>query len=354
MNILVFGAGAVGRYLGGNLAQAGHQVVLVTRSGAKHINENGLTIHRPNRHDAGPIAVKPAALTSFSAAMGFAVEQGFTFDAILLAMKSYDVAAAVAEMEKYSDNLPEIITMQNGIDAEKPVVELVGKSGLTAGSLTTPVSFDRNDDIVEERANRGVAFASPDGSDRYLEIVELFQSAGIEALGVADYESLKWSKALVNMVGNATSAITNTRPGELYANRAIYKIEKQMLQEVVAVMRAKGIEIINLPGSSSKTLATVLKWLPDFLLKPILTRQVSRGRGDKMPSFNLDLAGGKSKSEVVFHNGAVAQHGADVGVKTPANQMLSDLLIAIASGEQDWEKFKGSPQALIDYFKSQI
>ncbi len=349
MNILVFGAGAVGRYLGGNLAQAGHRVVLVTRSGADHINQNGLTIHRPDRPDAGPIHVKPAALPSFSAAMGFAAENDFTFDTILLAMKSYDVAAAVAEMERHSPEagLPRIITMQNGIDAEKSVVELVGKSGLTAGSLTTPVSFDSRGDIVEERSNRGVAFSSPDGSGRYLQLVELFQAAGVNALGVADYESLKWSKALVNMVGNATSAITNMRPGDLYANRAIYQIEKQMLREAVAVMRAKGIEIINLPGSSSKTLATVVTWVPDFLLKPILTRQVSRGRGDKMPSFNLDLASGKTKSEVVFHNGAVAQHGEEMGVATPVNRALADLLLSIAAGERDWGEFNGRPEALV-------
>lgn len=347
MNILVFGAGAVGRYLGGYLAHAGHRVVLVTRSGADHINKNGLNIHRPNRPDEGPILVKPEALPDFSGAMAYASDNEFTFDHILLAMKSYDVEAAVAEIAKMSIEVPHIITMQNGIDAEKPVVELVGKSGLTAGSLTTPVSFDAHGDIVEERANRGVAFASPDGSDRYLQIVELFQSAGVEALGVSDYESLKWSKALVNMVGNATSAILDMPPGEIYQNRGTYQIEKRALLEAIVVMEAKGIEIINLPGSSSKTLAAVLKWLPDFILKPILTRQVSRGRGDKMPSFNLDLASGKLKSEVVFHNGAVAQHGGKMGVATPVNAALAELLTDIASGKWDWGEFKGRPDALV-------
>lgn len=344
MNILVFGAGAVGSYLGGYLAQAHHRVVLVTRSGADRINEHGLTMMMPDRPDNKPIHVRPEAFTSYRLAINFAEEQGFAYDFILLTMKSYDVESAVNEIAAVTPQPPTIITMQNGIDAERPVVNQFGKDALIAGSLTTPVSFDDNLNIVEERSNRGVAFASPNGSNEYEQVVKLFQAAGVSAIGVQDYQSLKWSKALVNMVGNATSAIVNRHPGKLYANSHIYQIELRMLKEALAVMAAKDIGVINLPGSPSKTLKRAIAWLPAFLLQTLLTRQVSRGRGDKMPSWQIDLAANKNKSEVVYHNGAVAQHGREAGVLTPVNWALNKILLEIATGQIDWKMYNGRPE----------
>ncbi|MEM8862242.1 MAG: 2-dehydropantoate 2-reductase N-terminal domain-containing protein, partial [Chloroflexota bacterium] len=206
MNILVFGAGAVGSYLGGYLANANHRVVLVTRSGSTRINEHGLTILMPDRRGSERIHVRPEAFTSYRQAVNYASEQGFEYDFILLTMKSYDVESAVNEIVAYTPEPAKIITMQNGIDAEMPVVNQFGKDGLIAGSLTTPVSFDDSLNIVEERSNRGVAFASPNGSREYKQTASLFKAAGLSAIGVRNYRSLKWSKALVNMVGNGTSA----------------------------------------------------------------------------------------------------------------------------------------------------
>lgn len=346
MNILIFGAGAVGSYLGGYLAQAGNTVTLITRSGAERINESGLTVLLPNQRNANRILVHPTAFPSYRQAVNHSAENGITFDYILLTMKSYDVESAVNEIVAFSPDPPKIITMQNGIDAEAPVVEQFGVDAVTAGSLTTPVSFDESMSIVEERADRGVAFASPNGSREFQQVASIFKAAGLNTVGVSSYESLKWSKALVNMVGNATSAIVNRHPGKLYEYNPIYQIELRMLKEALAVMEKKKIKVINLPGSSSKRLKQALRWLPDALLQPVLTRQVSKGRGDKMPSFQIDLANDKGKSEVVYHNGAVARHGREAKIATPINWALNQILLDITNGQADWGQFNGRPKEL--------
>ncbi|MEM8863306.1 MAG: ketopantoate reductase C-terminal domain-containing protein, partial [Chloroflexota bacterium] len=255
-----------------------------------------------------------------------------------------DVESAVNEIVAYTPEPAKIITMQNGIDAEMPVVNQFSKDGLIAGSLTTPVSFDDSLNIVEERSNRGVAFASPNGSREYKQTVGLFKAAGLSAIGVRDYRSLKWSKALVNMVGNGTSAIVNRHPGKLYEYNPIYQIELRMLKEALAVMEAKKIKVINLPGSPSKTLERAIDWLPESLLQTLLTRQVRRGRGDKMPSWQIDLAANKNKSEVVYHNGAVAQHGQKAGVLTPINWAINKILLDIATDKIEWGTYNGRPK----------
>ena len=66
--------------------------------------------------------------------------------------------------------------------------------------------------------------------------VSLFQEAGITAVGLEEYESMKWSKALLNMVGNATSAILAMPPGDVYRDPSGYELEVRMLREILAVM----------------------------------------------------------------------------------------------------------------------
>ena len=349
MNFLIFGAGAVGSYLGGYLSHAGHDVTLITRSGFERINEHGLNILLPNQRGRSRISAFPQAFPSYRQAINHSAETGFAFDYILLTMKSYDVESAVNEIVAYSTDStqwPHMITMQNGIDAELPVLAQFGKNNVTIGTLTTPVSFNGSMNVVEERADRGVAFSSPNGSRDFRKVAGLFKAAGLNTVGVRNYHSLKWSKALINTVGNATSAILNGPPGKLYGNNRVYQLEVRMLNEILAVMKAKKIKVINLPGSSAKRLSQAVKWLPKGVLQPILKRQVSKGRGDKMPSFQIDLANDKGKSEVIYHNGAVARHGAKAGVATPINWALNRILLDITNGKTEWDRFKGQPKVL--------
>jgi 2-dehydropantoate 2-reductase len=87
--------------------------------------------------------------------------------------------------------------------------------------------------------------------------------------------------------------------------------------------------------------------LPADLVKPFLTSAVAGGRGNKMPSFHIDLAAGRAENEVLYHNGAVARHGAEVKVATPVNTALTDILLRLARREVDWKGYDGNSARLI-------
>ena len=345
MNILVFGAGAVGRYIGGHLAHAGHHVTLITRSGAERIRRQGLTIKKKR----GDLFVQPNASPSLRQAIQTADEEGRKYDLMLLTMKSYDVEGATNEIVAFYEQPPPIITLQNGINAERPLFEQFGNARVVPGSLTTPVSFDANFNVVEERANRGIGLSTfgSEGNKLSKQGQKLFKKAGIKTIMVKNYESLKWSKGLINMVGNATSAIINRRPSVLYRSNAIYKLEMRMLKEVLKIMNRLNIEVINLPGTPARTLKYGINSLSDRWLQPILTYQMKRGRGSKMPSFQIDLASGKENNEVFYHNGAVARIGREIGIATPVNAALNDILLDIATQKIDWDRFDGMPKELL-------
>ena len=346
MNILIFGAGAVGRYVGGYLASSDQQVMLVTRSGYNRIQQQGLTIKKGSR----ALTSQPLVAPSLRQAMQVADENRFQYDFIIMAMKAYDVEGGVNEIAAFVDQPPPIITLQNGINAEIPVVDQVGQSQVVPGTLTTPVRFDPNYNVVEERSNRGIGLSSFDKKGAALagQAATLFKRAGIKTTRIKSYESLKWSKALINMMGNATSAIVNRRPAVLYQSKGIYTLEMRMLNEVLNVIDRLGIEVVNLPGTRARRLQWAVRSLSDTWRQPLLTWQMRRGRGSKMPSFQIDLAAGKSNNEVFFHNGAVARIGAEIGVATPVNAALSDTLLQIAAQEVDWDRFDGKPKALLE------
>lgn len=344
MNILVYGSGAVGRYLAAHLSKTGQHVVLISRSNTPQLNEAGITVLK----DQGTsLRVKPLAVPSLRQALIKADELDKPYDYILITTKSYDIPDVINQIAAYIPNPPPIITMQNGIDIELALTNQFGEDKVIAGSLTIPVSYGNNLDIVEERSDRGICFASVERSDNHQPVIKLFKQSGLTVESIADYESLKWSKALTNMVGNATSAIVNRHPGILYKYNPIFQLEMHMLQEALAVMKAKNIKVIDLPGTSVKRLVFGMKWLPKGWLQSIMTKQVAKGRGDKMPSFQIDLAAGKEKNEVLYHNGAVNRIGRELGVPTYVNAALTNLLLSVAYGEIEWDVYSGKPKALI-------
>ena len=340
MEILVFGAGAVGGYLGGSLANAGHDVCLVTRRpAAEAMERHGLTITQDGRQTITRPAVVPALRQAFT--------DGKSYDLILLAMKSYDAQAAMYELVAFCPTIPTVMTMQNGIGIEETFAVELGAERVIAGSLTTPLSHETTHNIVVERSDRGLGLSPVMPGAEIGRWAELFQSSGVEAVTYDDYRAMKWSKALLNMVGNATSAILNRHPRMIYNYGPTFDIEMAMLKETLAVMKAKSLSVVDLPGAQAKRLATAVRRLPKSLVKPVLSSIVSSGRGNKMPSFHIDLMAGREQNEVAYHNAVVARQGTDLGIKVPVNMALSDILLKIALREVDYELFNGRPKRLV-------
>lgn len=341
MRILVYGAGAVGGYIGGRLAHAGHDVTLIVREvTADAINELGLSITEADE----TISVQPKITTSI--AQTFMGEEA-DFDLIILGMKAYDLTEAINHLVAFCPEPPPILTLQNGIGVERPLVKQFGADELIIGALTTPVSKPSHSQIMVERADRGLTIAHAVKGKSVQQYGNILNEAGVPTECLPDYQSMKWSKAFLNIVGNATSAILNRPPGAVYKVSSMFDLEKRMLRETLDVMKAYNIEVIDLPGSPATKLAGGVRRAPNLILKPILTNVVSKGRGDKMPSFQIDLMAGKGKTEVIYHNGAIAKAGRSRNISTPVNAALTNILVGLARKELDWRDYDGKPSMLL-------
>jgi 2-dehydropantoate 2-reductase len=69
-----------------------------------------------------------------------------------------------------------------------------------------------------------------------------------------------------------------------------------------------------------------------------------------MPSFYLDLHSGRGKSEVEFLNGAIVRAGAQLGIPTPANRLLTETLMALVEKSEPLERYLQQPGRLAERY----
>lgn len=338
---LVFGAGAIGTYIGGTLDLAGQYqrpVVFVEHPAvAERIRKAPFSLELVGHNWSIPF---PKVADSLSAALA----KG-PFDVAVLALKSYDTQAFLDGLGELAAQLPPIVCLQNGVENEALLEAVLGKQRVIPGTVTSSIGRVDAGHIVLER-RRGVGISS--GHPLSQRIYDEFVLADLNPRLYARPLDMKWSKMLTNLLANASSAILNLIPAQIFAHPGLFNLECQQLREALKVMQKLGIRVVDLPGTPVRLLAFAVSALPAPLSRPLLQRAVGKGRGEKMPSFHIDLYSGRKQSEVGFLNGAVVRFGAQVGVPTPVNQLLTDTLLSLVNGELPLETFALQPEKLLE------
>lgn len=343
--MLIFGAGAIGTYFGGSLVLAGHHVVFVEQQKmVVELRERGLRLDltldkRRKTQDAFLIDPRSFVIQpSLEDALKFG-----PFDVALFALKSFDTADALEGMKPFSDKLPPVLCLSNGVENEQLIARAFGADKVIYGTVTTAVGRRGAGDIVLERL-RGVGVAA--GHSLSEKLVSALDAAYLNCRLYQEPHGMKWSKMLTNLISNPTSAILNMTAAEVFANRKLYKLEIDMLRECLAVMKAQGLEAVNLPGTPVRVLALAVK-MPAWLSRLFLPRAAGSGRGAKMPSFHIDLYSGRGKSEIGYLHGAVVREGKKHNVPTPVNEFLTSTLLALTAGEIPLDEYVGQPEKLL-------
>ena len=197
LRVVIVGPGAVGSFLGGTLARAGHDVTLVGRevpatgSGELRLVEtDGETLVPVTRSTIDDVAAEAP-------------------DLVLLAVKLFDLAAALATVERWPD--APVLTVQNGIGAEQMAVAL-RRSPVVAASLTTAVEPVTGGVRRLRRGGIGVADARGADAAFLATLAAAFEAGGLAAKVYPDAVAMKWSKVVANLVGNASGAILDMDP----------------------------------------------------------------------------------------------------------------------------------------------
>ena len=342
LNILIYGAGAIGCFVGGHLAAAGHRVTLLGRAPLMDkIKGDGLTIQWPEQP---PLICTPETATTPD-------NLSPPYDYTLITVKAPAMPKLIEQLQQQPNLIQNgyLVSLQNGIGNEETLAAAFGPEKVIAGTVTIPIQVPEPNVIKVSKAKGGLGLAPLTSGQAVEPLAKALTQAGLETPVYDDYLALKWSKLLLNIVHNASSAILDMSPVQMMAETTLFDIEIRALQEGVAVMKAQQIQGVKLPGYPVDWLARILgaKWLPLAITRTILRPAMSSGRGSKMPSLHIDLASGRTHSEVEALNGAIVNEGEKRGIPTPVNQALTQILSGIVCGKIPWSEYRHQPQKLL-------
>jgi 2-dehydropantoate 2-reductase len=345
LNIIVIGAGAIGGWLGGRLALHGHRVTLVGRAPlVQAVQSRGLQILWP---EPGGDRRQRATLTDVNVVTSLA-EAGAAgpFDLALFTVKTYDTATTLEQMQAADLGQPSILSFQNGVRSEQTLSRALGAGRVIAGTLLNPISTLEPGTLLLEKWQGGIGLAAVDPHNDLEPWAATFQAV-LSTRIYHDYQAMKWSKLLLNLIGNASAAILDMSTVDVFADPRLFHLEMEMLREAVMVMRHSGLKPVSLPGYPVPLLAWGVRWAPNPLLAPIMRKMVSGGRGDKPPSLLLELRRGRNRSEISDLNGAVVRAGNQAGVPTPVNHALTEILSRLMDGRVSWDSIRHQPGVLL-------
>lgn len=341
-NILIFGAGAIGTYLGASLAQQGHRIIILERrADVPALQKAGLRLVIDGQEIA---TTAPTFISTLD------IIPDLDLDLAVLALKTYHLESLLPDLSRINEYLPPLLSLQNGVESEKLLGDALGTAGIIPGTVTSAVDRLAKGQAVVQ-ANRGLGIAGPHPLARGLQ--GLFNQAGLQCRYYRRADAMKWSKLLTNLLGNASSAILDLTPGEIYADPRLYRVELAQIKEALRVMGMEGIGAVNLPGVPVSLLAALVRYLPESLSQPLLSRQIGGGRGEKMPSFHIDLHSGKGQSEVDQLNGAVVRAGQARSLPTPVNSFLTSTLQKLIQGDLPPGHYRHDPNRFINDLAAQ-
>jgi len=373
MRVLVFGAGAIGSLLGYRLARAGHEVTLVGRQAyVRAVQERGLLLeegspsggHHGDEDTVVTTSVVPSEATTTKVATtelqrGHVVYpdavEGIedisadqrSWDLVLLTVKAYDTTEAGQALAPHSPPGAPLVIVQNGVGGEELAQEVLKHTEVISGVLTLSVSVLAPGHIRLETRRGGLSLAPTREGQNVEQWAALFAAAGVRTATYRDYRALKWSKLLLNIQANAIPAILDMTPEDIFADPALFALERSAFLEALAVMQALHLRPVSFPGYPVPLLAWAMRTLPTALLRVVLGRLVASGRGNKPPSLQMGLSSGRQRSEAHYLNGAVVTHAQRLGLDVPVNKGLLNTLMGMVAGSIPRQEFRGQPQKLV-------
>ena len=139
-------------------------------------------------------------------------------------------------------------------------------------------------------------------------ILQILNKAGLNAQISDNVFEAIWSKATLNSVLNPLCTILNKTIHEFGSYPHLADMVKPIIDEIVAVSQAKGIELNS-----------------DELLQKVEAAYPKEAQGLHYPSMHQDYANGRL-TEVDYLNGQIAAYGQEVNIPTPRNTMLTHLI----------------------------
>jgi 2-dehydropantoate 2-reductase len=296
MTVAVLGAGALGSYIGGRLAEHGAPVVLIARDAARlqTIARDGLRIE----DDRGDRVVKVRAAR--------AAELKDKVGVFIVLCKAMHTEAAIKSVRHLIGPETWAVSLQNGLGNDEALATVLPPERIGLGMTDVPAGLD-GPAHVRSPGRGTIRFWSMDGEDSAAlrSIETLLVDAGFNCVASKEIAVDIWEKVAFNGALNALGAITR-RPNGGLDNPDGRAIAEAVVDEAVAAATALGI-----PVKQARILAKI-------------DGALTQHRAHKGSMLQDVLAG--RPTEIEYINGAIVRAAEQAGLAAPMNGTLLRLM----------------------------
>lgn len=323
LKICIIGPGAIGGVVAAVLTREGYKTQLV----AKH-PELSEQINRKGMHVQGACGDFTIPIPS----VAVPEELSGDFDYVLIATKADTLVEVARKMLPFLHENSRVVSMQNGI-CEEMLAGVVGEERTVGcvvgfgGTMHEPgrVEMTSGGELIIGNWNRE--------SDQELEKLARILNHVVETrTSNRIFEDL-YSKLIINACITTLGAVSGQFLGEMLASRLSRELFIEVISEAIEVAGAMGIRVP--PGAGGKM--DYYKFLAPGALSGFKRHLIIRVIGmkyRKLKSSSLQSLERGRKTEVDNYNGYIAVKGKELGVLTPVNEQLTQMIKEIELGKR--------------------
>jgi len=304
VRIAVMGTGGIGGYFGGRLAEGGAEVAFIARGRMlEALKKDGLRI----KSQLGDLHLRSVAATDDP-------KQLSPVDLVVFGVKLWDTEEAARLIKPLVSGDTAVISFQNGVDKDEVLRSVLGDRAIIGGLSYIAATIAEPGVIAHSGPMQRLVFGEYDKrrSRRCEDFLEACRRGKIDAEISDDIEREIWEK-FVFLVGlSGTTAPIRTPIGPIRSNTQTRAFLLDVMREVVAVGRAKGVALAQ--DYAEKRLA-FCDTVPAAMTS----------------SMAVDLERG-NRLEVPWLSGGVVKLGAALSTPAPLNRAISDILALHADG----------------------
>lgn len=310
MNVLIYGAGAVGQAVGGLLAEGCCRVTLLLRPRlADAIHAGGLHVTGlfGNHH----IDPKRLTLLTSLAPGEYTGGQG-DYDVVLVTTKSYDTAATADAIRRIDNGRFVVVSMQNGYGNVETLTEAFGPGRVLCARVITGFVAPAPGTVDITVHADSITIGRFDGADSppAEHLAAVLSAVGLPARASRQVQSELWAKILYNCALNPLGAILGVVYGKLAENPQTRSLMDRIIDEAYAVMPALGLPRLFADADAFRA-AFYSRMVPPTAAHT--------------PSMLQDLRAGK-RTEIDALNGAIVSLADRTGLDAPINRTVVSMV----------------------------
>lgn len=304
MKIAIVGSGGVGGYFGARLAASGQDVTFIARGAhLQAMQKKGLKVLSA----LGDVHLPEVKATSDTSVVG-------PVDVVMIAVKLWATEEAAVSAKPLIGPNTVAVSFQNGVVAVETLLPVLGKEHVMGGVANIAALIEEPGVIRHNGNMANLFFGELDGkpSPRAQALHVACKIANVQAELSSDINKTIWEKFVRLVTLSALTSLTRMPIGPIRADPDTRALMQQVMEEVVAVGKAKGVKF------DADLIADQMAKVDGYPATMIASMCGDLHRGNRL--------------ELPWLSGMVAKFGKELGIPTPANQFVYAALKLYANG----------------------